>query len=69
MRFPGLSTVVCLLLLNSCAILSAHEGHGSPAAQHGILHYVVNPSHLVPFVVACAAAIWTTAKLLRKAAA
>ena len=28
--------------------LFGHEGHGHPATQSGLLHYIVNPSHCVP---------------------
>ena len=35
----------------------AHEGHGHPEHPQGIVHYVVNPSHAVPTVLCCAAAL------------
>ena len=35
----------------------AHEGHGHPEHPQGILHYVVNPSHALPIVICCAAAL------------
>lgn len=34
----------------------AHEGHGHPAHQEGVTHYVVNPSHAVPVILAIAIA-------------
>jgi len=37
--------------------LAAHEGHGHPGAQDGVLHYVVNPSHAVPVLVTSALAL------------
>jgi len=45
----------CVLRFSAFASLAGtvfgHEGHGHSAAQNGLLHYVVNPSHSVP--VAC----------------
>ena len=35
----------------------AHEGHGHPEHPQGIAHYLVNPSHAVPIVLCCAAAL------------
>jgi hypothetical protein len=55
--------VACsLALFSATAPLSAHEGHGHPGAQDGVLHYVVNPSHAVPALVTAAVALalgWT----------
>ena len=66
MRFLNLTTVVtCLLVLTPAAALPAHEGHGAPGAQDGILHYVANPSHSIPLVIITAAVIWSLRKLLR----
>lgn len=42
--------IVCTLLTMMSSV-SAHEGHGHPEHQTGILHYVVNPSHAIPAVL------------------
>ena len=46
-------SLATLLIVASSAI--AHEGHGHPAHQHGVTHYVVNPSHAVSIVLTVAA--------------
>lgn len=46
----------------------AHEGHGHPEHQQGIVHYVVNPSHLLPIAFGCAAmltAAWAMRRMFR----
>lgn len=49
--------VACsLAMFCATAPLSAHEGHGHPGTQDGVLHYVVNPSHAVPALVTAAIA-------------
>ncbi|WP_339729595.1 hypothetical protein [uncultured Gimesia sp.] len=44
-------TLVCLITLISCPQLFAHPGHGSEQATNsqGILHYLTEPVHLIPF--------------------
>ncbi|MEY3457382.1 MAG: hypothetical protein RL215_539 [Planctomycetota bacterium] len=65
MRFLNLTAVfTCLLLLNSSAVLMAHEGHGVPTAGDGLLHYLVNPSHAIPLVLISVAVIWLARRLL-----
>jgi len=39
-------------LLTLVSSVSAHEGHGHPEHQSGVLHYAVNPSHAIPVVLA-----------------
>jgi len=46
-------SLATLLIVTSAAL--AHEGHGHPAHQHGVTHYVVNPSHAVPILLTVAA--------------
>ncbi len=66
-RRPALQfTACCLISICLAAPLNAHEGHGAPHVQHGLLHYVVNPSHSVPAVVTAAVAILLATRLLRK---
>ena len=45
------SSLVCLITLVSCSQLFAHPGHGSEqvANPNGILHYLTEPVHLIPF--------------------
>tara|TARA_R110002095_G_scaffold196208_1_gene175035 strand:+ start:4144 stop:4404 length:261 start_codon:yes stop_codon:yes gene_type:complete len=45
-------TLVCLITLVSCPQLFAHPGHGAEQAvnPNGILHYLTEPMHLMPFV-------------------
>jgi hypothetical protein len=67
MRFLNFTAVLsCLLLLNTGATLSAHEGHGSPAVQDGLLHYLVNPSHAIPLVIVSSVVVWMVKRLLGK---
>lgn len=44
-------TLVCLITLVSCPQLFAHPGHGAEQVTnpHGILHYLTEPVHLIPF--------------------
>ncbi len=44
-------TLVFLITLVSCPQLFAHPGHGAEQAvnPHGILHYLTEPVHLMPF--------------------
>ncbi|QDT40950.1 hypothetical protein Pan241w_10090 [Gimesia alba] len=44
-------TLVCLITFVSCPQLFAHPGHGAEQATnpHGILHYLTEPVHLIPF--------------------
>jgi len=66
-RFPGPRSIAgCLLGVCATAPLSAHEGHGLPGAQHGVLHYVVNPSHSVPALVTALVAVGLGWTLFRK---
>ncbi|MFM7059045.1 MAG: hypothetical protein ACKO2P_19215 [Planctomycetota bacterium] len=56
----------CLISICFAAPLAAHEGHGAPDAQHGLLHYVVNPSHAVPALVITAITVLLVARLRRR---
>ena len=57
-RLSGSLSVACsLAMFCAAAPLAAHEGHGHPDAQDGVLHYVVNPSHAVPALVTAALAL------------
>lgn len=58
------AVVTSCFLLTPAATLSAHEGHGSPVAHDGLLHYVVNPSHSIPFVIFGVSIAWFARKLL-----
>jgi hypothetical protein len=46
------------LTIAHCSPLVAHEGHGHPEHQNGLLHYLLNPAHSLPVLatVACLAA-------------
>ena len=44
-------------MIASASAAFAHEGHGHPAHQEGVTHYVVNPSHAVPVILAIAIAV------------
>ncbi len=45
-------TLVMLFTLVQCPQLFAHPGHGTQeaASPHGILHYLTEPLHLIPFI-------------------
>ncbi len=66
-RFPD-SRSIAGSLLGVCAAapLAAHEGHGLPGVQHGVLHYIVNPSHAVPTLVTAFIAFGLGWTLFRK---
>lgn len=59
---PARTSVAALLVAFSAASVTiAHEGHGHPEMQTGLMHYVSSPVHLVPVllaaaVISCAAA-------------
>lgn len=53
--FRSVSSLATSLILTSAAF--AHEGHGHPSHQHGVTHYVINPSHAVPIVLTVAAVV------------
>ncbi len=57
-------TILCLQL----PTILAHEGHGLPTHEHGVSHYVVNPSHAVPMLLTVAAAtgLWLLIRQLRR---
>ena len=44
-------------MIASVSAAFAHEGHGHPAHQEGVSHYIVNLSHAVPVVLAIALAV------------
>ena len=56
--------IVCALL-TMISSASAHEGHGHPDHQTGIMHYVVNPSHAIQGLLICIVAL-TVAFLIRQ---
>ena len=61
------SIIAASFMLTSAAF--AHEGHGDPAHQHGVTHYVINPSHAIPIgltVVAVIAAVIAVGVLIRR---
>gem|GEM_PF-1283573 len=45
-------TLVMLLTLTQSSLLFAHPGHGSSDTTNpeGILHYLTEPVHLIPFI-------------------
>jgi hypothetical protein len=61
-------TGVVFLRIANCSPLVAHEGHGHPEHQSGLLHYLVNPAHSLPVMaaVACLAAGVTGWRWLRR---
>ncbi|APZ93556.1 hypothetical protein [Fuerstiella marisgermanici] len=46
---PRLTYFLTCLALSMPAVM-AHPGHGNPAAQDGIWHYVTSPTHAGPVV-------------------
>ena len=68
MTTMGRLTAAGLSLLVSGSAL-AHEGHGDPQHQTGVLHYLVNPSHAVTILIAAvvlAVGIRAVVKLARR---
>lgn len=49
-------TLVMLFTLVQCPQLFAHPGHGTQkvANPNGILHYLTEPVHLIPFIIIAA---------------
>lgn len=65
-KFGRLMCIVATGLLSPEAL--AHEGHGHPAHQDGVIHYLVNPSHALPVVLTCAAAtfaVWAIRRIVQ----
>lgn len=55
MRRGILAASMIATLLQSGVVL-AHEGHGHPSWQSGVMHYVLNPVHAIPvLLVGCVA--------------
>jgi hydrogenase/urease accessory protein HupE len=48
---------IACTLFTMISSVSAHEGHGNPEHQSGVMHYVVNPSHAIPVVLVCLVAL------------
>ena len=48
---------VVLALAGRMSFAAAHEGHGDPLNQHGVLHYVSHPSHFLPWLLAAGVAV------------
>ena len=47
MRGRTVSALIGALALCSASTARAHEGHGDPALANSMLHYLVEPAHLV----------------------
>ncbi len=51
------TVLIFVASLVSASASLAHEGHGHPDHQNGVMHYVVNPSHATSIVFTVAAVI------------
>jgi hypothetical protein len=49
------ASLVCIFCVTYTA--QAHPGHGNPAAQDGIQHYLTSPLHLIPGISVAVCAI------------
>ena len=60
------STAIVLTLSLGSAI--AHPGHGDPAVQNGVVHYLASPIHFIPVIcmAVAGAAISLTIRRHRK---
>ncbi len=62
--------LVMLVTLTHSSLLFAHPGHGTsqPSNPHGILHYLTEPVHLIPFaaIALFAASVIIGKKLLQR---
>jgi len=60
------ASLVTTLLQSGIAV--AHEGHGHPAWQSGVMHYVLNPVHAIPvLLVGCVALLVSRIVAVRSA--
>lgn len=55
---------VVMVLVSSIAV--AHEGHGHPEHQDGVMHYLVNPSHFLPGIIILTAIVFAAWRINRK---
>ena len=51
------SLAVLAALTVQVSVVAAHEGHGDPLNQHGVLHYAAHPSHFLPWLLAAGVAV------------
>ncbi len=73
-RFPTINHLTLTILSAAVAILAdadaamAHPGHGTAAAEAGVLHYLTSPMHIGPFLAIvllgigalCLSKVWNT---------
>ncbi|MEQ9408943.1 MAG: hypothetical protein RIK87_14495 [Fuerstiella sp.] len=52
-------------LLIGTSTADAHPGHGSPAAQDGLWHYLTSPVHAGPIVLAAIIALVAAGRVIR----
>lgn len=57
-----LRVLVAATCTNLTSVAHAHPGHGSPASN--LLHYLVEPAHALPFLVA-GAVLWVVLRRAR----
>jgi len=48
---------VLVALTGQVSVAIAHEGHGDPLNQHGLLHYAAHPSHFLPWLLVAGVAV------------
>ena len=57
-RARASALVVFLLLLPCAPAAIAHEGHGLPGFTHTVLHFLIEPVHALPILLAAGAVLW-----------
>ena len=56
MTFPR-AVLVFIVSCSFATLAQAHEGHGTPGSENGIVHYLLSPYHLLPLVLLAIALI------------